>query len=73
MAQMTSYPALGLERPHRRFARRLVLAGAIVVFLLLMGAAYSQKERYSDHVAELSRDLIGDENTARVESWYLSV
>jgi hypothetical protein len=45
----------------------------LATFVLVMSAAYTQKERYSDRVAELSRDVIGDENTARVESWYLSV
>ena len=47
--------------------------GLLAALVLLMGMAYTQRARYTDHVAELSRDLIGDENTARVESWYLSL
>ena len=40
---------------------------------VVVGSTYTLKDRYSDRVAELSRDIIGDENTARVESWYFSV
>jgi hypothetical protein len=41
--------------------------------LLAAGAAYSQKSRYTDDAAELSRSLIGDENTARLEAWYFRI
>ena len=48
--------------------------GVLTAFLI-MGAihGYTLKDRYSDKVAELSRSVIGDENTARVEGWYFSV
>jgi hypothetical protein len=42
------------------------------VFVLAMAVAYSQKDRYTDRLADMSRQLIGDENTARVESWYFA-
>jgi Phosphodiester glycosidase len=49
-------------------------AQGIFVGLLLFGCvAYTQKDRYAYRVAELSRGLIGQENTARIESWYFSV
>ena len=41
--------------------------------LLLLGIFASQKDRYSAEMAELSRSIIGDENTARVESWYFAL
>jgi hypothetical protein len=43
--------------------------------LLVLGAvaAWPAKDRYTDNLAEWSRKLIGDENTARVESWYFRI
>ena len=39
--------------------------------MLLVGVAgYSQKDHYTDDLAELSRRTIGDENTARLEAVY---
>ena len=35
-----------------------------------MGAVYSQKDKISPKVADTSRNLIGDERTARIESWF---
>ena len=49
---------------------------ALVVFLMLfcaMAAAYSQKDKLTPKLADTSRDLIGDENTARVEGYYFRV
>ena len=60
-----------MRGPVLTWRRGLLGAGAL---LLAAGAmAYSQKDKYSDDAAELSRQLIGDENTARVESWYFRV
>jgi len=47
--------------------------GLCVGLVLCSGVAYTQKDRYAHRLADLSRSLIGDENTARVESWYFSV
>jgi hypothetical protein len=44
----------------------------LLSFSFALGLAYSQKNFYTDNVAELSRSLIGDENTARIESWYFA-
>ncbi len=41
--------------------------------LLALAVAYSQKDRYTGHFAELSRSIIGSENTARIEKVYFSV
>jgi hypothetical protein len=46
----------------------------VVLALVIMGAyVYAHKDRYTDDFAELSRSIIGDENTARLESWYFAV
>jgi hypothetical protein len=58
--------------PRRLTWRRASLA--LVGLLCVAGAAaYTQKDRYTDNVADLSRRVIGDENTARVEGWYFRV
>lgn len=49
----------------------MLLAGALT--LVAMAGAYTQKDRYTDHAAELSRSVIGDENTARLEGYYFRV
>ncbi|MCC6380963.1 MAG: phosphodiester glycosidase family protein [Dehalococcoidia bacterium] len=59
-------------------ARRLVTKkrAALVVLVLLvagLGAAYTNKERFSAQFADFSRQVIGDENTARLESWYFTL
>jgi Phosphodiester glycosidase len=42
------------------------------MLMLTVGVAYTQRHAYSDDAAELSRSLIGDENTARLEGWYFA-
>lgn len=50
------------------------LALAIILLGFLSGAAaYSQKERLAPEVADMSRRLIGDERTARIEGWFFKV
>jgi hypothetical protein len=61
-----------LARPSWFRWRGFVLG--ILAMLMIGGAyGYTQREHYTDRIAELSRSLIGDENTARVESWYFAV
>ena len=55
------------------FSKKHFALGLLVGFVLVMGVAYTQRERYTDRLAQVSRSLIGDENTARIESWYFSV
>ncbi|MCC7364916.1 MAG: phosphodiester glycosidase family protein [Dehalococcoidia bacterium] len=53
--------------------RRRVVLGAGVVLVAAMGTAYTQRSTYTDDVADLSRAVIGDENTARLEQQYFRV
>lgn len=53
----------------KRTAITLTLLGVVV---LASAGALSQKDRYSDHIAELSRRLIGEERTTRVEGLYFA-
>ncbi len=57
---------------HRRFTKKRIAFGITLVFIAAAGAGYTQKDKYSDDAADLSRKIIGDENTARVESWYFA-
>lgn len=66
-----SPPRLRLGRP-RLTKKRIALAVLALMFVALAGA-YSQKETLSPQVADYSRKVIGDENTARVESYWFQV
>lgn len=59
---------------HRRrvTGRRVALAGALVL-VVVAAFAYSQRTSFGAQGAELSRGLIGDERTARIESWYFRI
>lgn len=61
--------------PSRRkvFTWKRLLLALVMLGLLSAGAAYSQKERIAPEVADMSRRLIGDERTARVEGWFFKV
>jgi hypothetical protein len=63
--------AVGFGRP-RLTKKRVALAVLAIMFVGLAGA-YSQKETLSPKVADYSRKVIGDENTARVESYWFQV
>ena len=57
--------------------RRVTVKRVLFVAMLLMvtaGAlAYPQRSKFSAQAADFSRNVIGDENTARVESWYFAL
>jgi hypothetical protein len=58
----------------RRFlTRRRVALMALAVVAVGLVVAYTQKDHYTDNAAELTRSLIGDENTARLEAWYFRI
>lgn len=57
----------------RHLSRKHIAVVGLVVFIVVAAFAYSQKDAYADKAAALSRSLIGDENTARIEGWYFSV
>lgn len=60
------------ERRGLSMWKRVLLAISLAG-LAAAGGAYSQKERIAPEVADLSRRLIGDENTARVEGWFFRI
>ena len=63
-----------VERPPgRRLTKKRIALGIVVCLLLGMGAAYTQKDTLSPTFANYSRRVIGDENTARVESWFFAL
>lgn len=71
-------PIPALEGEPGRQQRRLItwrraLLVTCLAGLAAAGGAYSQKERIAPEVADLSRRLIGDENTARVEGWFFQI
>lgn len=57
----------------RLLTRRRIFATLLVALLVTGGIAYSQRHAFTAQGADLCRRLIGDENTARLESWYFSV
>jgi Phosphodiester glycosidase len=57
----------------RRFSKKRFAQGLLVGLLLFSAYAYIERDRYAHQFADLSRSLIGDENTARIESWYFAV
>lgn len=62
-----------VESGHGKRFSKMRFGQGIVAGLLLFGVlGYTQRDRYADRAAELSRTLIGQENTARIESWYFS-
>ena len=60
-------------RRRLRLSKRQAALGALALFALVIAGAYTQKDRYTDRLAGLSRHLLGDEKTARIEGWYFSI
>lgn len=59
---------------HRfRFTKKRVAACVAVVGLAMLGALYSQKETLAPQVADTGRKVVGDENWAKVESYFFRV
>lgn len=63
----------GAPRRRRLFTWKRLLLTVFVAGLIAAGGAYSQKERIAPEVANLSRRIIGDERTARVEGWFFRI
>ncbi len=57
----------------RRITKKRIVLAVGLVLVASLGMAYTQKDQYSDQVADLSRDVLGDENTSRIEAWYFKV
>jgi hypothetical protein len=64
-------PFSGNDR--KRFCKMRFAQGLLLGLLLCGAFFYWQRDRYAHRFADLSRSLIGDENTARIESWYFAV
>jgi Phosphodiester glycosidase len=56
-----------------RFSKKRFAQGLLVGLLLFSIFVYVERDRYAHRFADVSRSLIGDENTARIESWYFSI
>lgn len=57
----------------RRLTWRRAAGAAVLLLVLVAGAAYLEKDRLAPEVADGLRATIGDERTARVESWFFAV
>lgn len=53
----------------RRITWKRGILAAFVLAAVGAGGAFSQKDRIAPQAADLSRKIIGDENTARLEGW----
>ncbi len=71
-AETADLAVVSANTRRRRFTKKRAALGTSLAFVVAMGLAYTQKDKYSDDAADLSRKLIGDENTARVEGWYFA-
>ncbi len=63
-------PDPGIVPSFWRLTRKRVSVGLLVFGLAVMAAVYSQKETLAPRVADTGRDIIGDENWAKVESYW---
>lgn len=61
------------EVSRRRVGKKRIALGTFTGLVLVAGGAYTQKDKYADDLANLSRSVIGGNNTARVERVYFSV
>ena len=64
------------ELPHARrrwFGWKRLALGVFLVMLGGLAYAYANRASISPQVADFSRGVIGDENTARVESWFFAL
>lgn len=64
-----SQPGLG----QRRFTWKRAFLACALLLIVAAGVAYLQKDALAPNAADLSRQLIGDERTARVEGWFFEV
>lgn len=72
IAPHTESPA---DAPHRRrfVTKKRIAASILALFMMTMGGAYTQKDTLAPKVADTSRNIIGDENTARIESYFFTL
>ncbi|MBI5949615.1 MAG: phosphodiester glycosidase family protein [Chloroflexi bacterium] len=65
-----SAPVAPAERRRRRVTVKRVLLGLLVLVVASGAVAYPMRSKFTAQGADLSRRVIGDENTARIEGWY---
>lgn len=63
-------PETGSKR--RRITRKRVAVGIAALLFVMLGGVYSQKDKITPRFADTSRNIIGDENTAKIESAYFA-
>ena len=65
-------PNAALPSPRRFTWKRALLVTFVFVMLAAVGV-YSQKDRVAPEAADFLRNVIGDENTARLEGWVFKI
>lgn len=68
-----SQPSETPATPARRVTWKRVVLASLVLLFLAAGGAYSQKDRITPRAADMSRKVLGDERTARIEGWFFRV
>jgi len=59
-------------RAHRRITRKRIALGIAITLFVMLGGVYSQKDKITPRFADTSRNIIGDENTAKIERSYFA-
>jgi len=72
-ADVPEEPASQQPTQRRVFTWKRAILTVLLVAIVAAGAAYSQKDRIAPQAADISRELIGDENTARLEGWLFDI
>jgi hypothetical protein len=70
LATPDAVDAPGETPKRRRVTKKRLALGALALAVLFLGSGYTQKDRYSDQFADLSREVFGDRNTSRLEAFY---
>jgi len=72
--QLADDAAQAREPGKRRiFTWKRAMAASLILLVIGGGTAYYAKEHHAAEIADLSRRIIGDEKTARVEGWVFKV
>jgi hypothetical protein len=72
MLSISLHPLLG-RHGERRFSKKWFLRGVLAGLVICCVVAYTQRDQYAYRLAEFSRGVIGQEATARIESWYFGI
>ena len=72
MLSLTLRPLFSHTRNHR-FSKRWFVLGLLAGLTICSVIAYTRRDQYAYRLAEFSRSVIGQEATARLESWYFGI